>query len=122
LQPPSPLGDPPFAFSAVGMTVAAVIVAAAASVPASLIFRSLVRDHHRELIAPVAVYLVAIATMAVLATNVGVLAAAVGAVFFVVSDAVLAVGRFVRPVPRGKLAVHVTYHLAQVLLVLSLVH
>ena len=122
LQPPSPLGDPPFAFSALGLTVAAVVVVAATAVPASLVFRSLARDGHRALIAPVAVYLVAIATMAVLATNVGVLAAAVGAAFFVVSDAVLAVGRFVRPLPSGKLVVHVTYHLAQVLLVLSLVH
>jgi uncharacterized membrane protein YhhN len=96
LQPPSPLGDPPFAFSVLGLCVATVIVVAATSVPASLVFRSLVRDRHRELIAPVAVYLVAIATMAVLATNVGVLAAAVGAAFFLVSDAVLAVSRFVR--------------------------
>ncbi len=122
LQPPSPLGDPPFAFSALGLSVATAVVVAATIVPATLMFRSLVRDGHRELIPPVAVYLVAIATMAVLAFNVGVLAAAMGAAFFVVSDAVLAVDRFVRPIPRGKLVVHVTYHLAQGLLVLSLVH
>jgi uncharacterized membrane protein YhhN len=47
-------------------------------------------------------------------------AAAVGAVLFLVSDTVLALNRFVRPVPRGQLVVHVTYHLAQGLLVLSL--
>ena len=74
------------------------------------------------LVAPVAVYLVAIATMAVLAFNVGVPAAAAGAVLFVVSDTVLALDRFVRPIRHGTLAVHVTYHLAQGLLVLSLVH
>ena len=62
----------------------------------------------------------AILTMAVLAANVGVPAAAAGAALFVVSDAVLALNRFVRPIPRGDVAVHVTYHLAQGLLVLSL--
>ena len=122
LQPPSPLGDPPFTFSSVGLCVAAAIVVAAVAAPAFLVFRSLVRDRHAELIAPIAVYLVAIATMAVLATNVGVPAAAVGAAFFVVSDALLAVGRFVRPIRSGKLVVHATYHLAEILLVLSLVH
>jgi uncharacterized membrane protein YhhN len=122
LQPPSPPGEPPFAFSAMGLTVAAVLIAAIALVPASLIFRSLARDGHRELIAPVAVYLVAIATMAVLAANVGVPAAAVGAALFVVSDAVLALGRFVHPFRHGDVVVHVTYHLAQGLLVLSLLH
>ena len=90
--------------------------------PATLIFRSLVRDGHRRPLAPVAVYLVAILTMAVLAANVGVPAAAAGAALFVVSDSVLALNRFVRPIPRGDVAVHVTYHLAQGLLVLSLLH
>ena len=120
LQPPSPPGTPPFSFSTTGLVVAAVLIGLAAVVPAFLIFRSLVRDGHRELIAPVAVYLVAIATMAVLACYVGVPAAALGAIFFLVSDAVLALQRFVRPFPQGNVVVHVTYHLAQWLLVLSL--
>jgi uncharacterized membrane protein YhhN len=122
LQPPSPPGHPPFAFSTEGLVVAAVLVAAAAAVPAFWIFRSLVRDGHRELLVPVAVYLVAIGTMAVLACNVGVPAAAGGALFFVVSDTVLAINRFVRPLRNGDVTVHVTYHLAQALLVLSLVN
>ncbi len=121
LQPPSPAGSPPFAFSTTGLALAAVVVTAAAAWPAFLIFRSLVRDGHRELVAPVAVYLVAIATMAVLAANVGVPAATAGAALFVVSDTVLALNRFVRPFRHGNVAVHVTYHLAQGLLVLSLV-
>jgi len=122
VQPPSPPGHPPFAFSATGLVVAAVVAVAVVSGPATLIFRSLGRGGHRALIAPVAVYLVAITTMAVLAANVGVATAAVGAALFVVSDAVLALGRFVRPIRHGNLAVHVTYHLAQGLLVLSLLH
>jgi uncharacterized membrane protein YhhN len=60
--------------------------------------------------------------MVVVAANVGVTAAAVGAVLFLVSDTLLAWNRFIGPVPRGSLPVHVTYHLAQILLVLSLVH
>jgi len=120
LQPPSPAGSPPFAFSTTGLAVAAVVVVAAAAAPAFWIFRSLVRDGHRDLVVPVAVYLVAIGTMAVLAANVGVPAAMAGAALFVVSDTVLALNRFVRPLPHGDVAVHVTYHLAQGLLVLSL--
>ena len=121
LQPPSPPGSPPFAFSTQGLVVAAVLVAAAAALPAYRIFGALVHDGHRELVGPVAVYLVAIGTMAVLACNVGVPAAAAGALLFVVSDTVLALNRFVRPLRHGDVAVHVTYHLAQGLLVLSLV-
>ena len=80
------------------------------------------RGGDRALVAPVALYLVVILTMAVLAANVGVPAALAGAVLFVVSDTTLAVNRFVRPLPHGDVAVHLTYHLAQALLVLSLVH
>jgi uncharacterized membrane protein YhhN len=121
LQPPSPAGTPPFAFSTTGLVVASLVAAAYGAVPATLIFRALARDGGRAMIAPVAVYLVAILTMAVLAANVGVPAAATGAALFVVSDTVLALGRFVRPLPHGNVVVHVTYHLAQMLLVLSLV-
>jgi uncharacterized membrane protein YhhN len=122
LQPPSPPGVPPFAFSTTGLVVAALVGVAYGVVPATLIFRSLVRSGQRELIAPVAVYLVVILTMAVLAANVGVPAALVGAALFVVSDTILAVNRFVRPIPHGDVAVHLTYHLAQGLLVLSLLN
>ena len=122
LQPPSPPGVPPFAFSATGLAVAALVAVAVGSVPAVLIFRSLLRTGQRALVPPVAVYLVVILTMAVIAANVGVPAALAGAVLFVASDTILALHRFVRPIPRGDVAVHVTYHLAQLLLVLSLVH
>lgn len=122
LQPPSPPGTPPFAFSVTGLAVASIVAVAVGAVPATLIFRSLRKDGATWLIGPVAVYLVAILTMAIIAANVGVPAAAVGAALFVVSDTVLALNRFVRPLAHGDVAVHVTYHLAQLLLVLSLVH
>jgi uncharacterized membrane protein YhhN len=122
LQSPSPVGNPPFAFSTTGLVVAAMVAVAYGVVPATLIFRALARDGQRALIGPVAVYLVVILVMAVLALNVGVPAAAFGAALFVLSDTILALNRFVRPLPHGNVAVHMTYHLAQLLLVVSLLN
>ena len=120
LQPPSPPGVPPFAFSPTGLAVASVVVVAAEALPATRLIRSLLARGERVLIPPVCVYVAAIATMVVLAVNVGILAAAAGAALFLVSDTLLAWHRFIRPLRFGSVAVHVTYHLAQALLVLSL--
>jgi uncharacterized membrane protein YhhN len=120
LQPPAPPGVPPFSFAVDGLVAAAVIVVAVESVPGAILLRSLVAARRQALVAPVCVYTAAIATMVVLAVNVGVVAAAIGSVLFLVSDTLLSWNRFVRPVPSGPLAVHVTYHLAQGLLVVSL--
>jgi alkenylglycerophosphocholine hydrolase len=46
---------------------------------------------------------------------------AVGAGLFVVSDSLLGWNRFVAPLPHGRLATHITYHVAQTLIALSLV-
>ncbi len=121
LQPPAPPGTPPFTFSALGLAVAAVAVVAVEAVPGAVLLRSLAAGGDRTLIPPVCVYIAAIVTMVVLAVNVGVAAAAVGATLFLVSDTLLAWNRFVRPVGYGPVGIHVTYHLAQGLLVLSLV-
>jgi len=120
LQPPSPAGTPPFSFSTLGLVVAAVAVVAVEAAPCTILVRSLADHGRRALIAPVCLYVLAIAVMVVLATNVGILLAALGAGLFLLSDTLLALDRFVRPIRRGPLAVHVTYHLAQGLLVLSL--
>lgn len=120
LQPPAPPGVPPFAFSTTGLTVSVVVVVLVESVPGRVLIRALGAGGHRTLIAPVCLYIGALVTMVVLATNVGVPLAALGAVSFLLSDTLLAVDRFVRPLPRGTLAVHVSYHVAQGLLVLSL--
>jgi len=122
LQPPVPAGTPPFSFSTSGLVAAGLAIAVASAWPVTLIYRSLFHGGHRQLLVPVTVYLSAIATMFVLAANVGVIAATVGAALFVASDTVLALNRFVRPTPHGNVVVHVTYHLAQGLLVLSLIH
>ena len=120
LQPPSPAGTPPFSFSALGLLVAATVVAAVEAAPCTVLIRSLAAHGRHALIAPVCLYVLAIAVMVILATNVGILLAAFGAGLFLLSDTLLALDRFVRPIRRGPLAVHVTYHLAQGLLVLSL--
>ncbi len=48
--------------------------------------------------------------------------AALGASLFAVSDWILGHERFVAPIRHGRVAVHVTYFVGQVLLVLGLAH
>ncbi len=74
----------------------------------------------RRLAIPVAAYIGAISLMLVTAYATANLLAAVGATLFLASDTVLGWNRFVRPIPNGRLLTIVTYHAAQVLLVLSL--
>ncbi len=104
-----------------GVVIAAVVVAT--------VGRVLVAAARRDgLGAPVGAYLVAICGMAVAATRTGLPAAIIGAWLFVASDAMLAWGRFGGPSPaspRGpatlRVAVLVTYHVGQLLLVVALV-
>lgn len=70
---------------------------------------------------PVAAYLAIISLMFVAAAAAGNAWAIVGAAVFVVSDAVLGWARFVRPWRWSPLTIMVTYHLAQIALVASLV-
>ena len=119
LQAPAPPGNPPFSFSATGLAVAAAVVVAVVAWPGTILIRSLARGQP-ALMGPVCLYMVAIVTMTVLAANVGIVAATIGAGLFLLSDTLLGLDRFARPLRQGTLAVHVTYHLAQGLLVLSL--
>ena len=73
-----------------------------------------------ELVAPVAAYSIAISLMVFSAATFSTLAAA-GAVLFFVSDSLIGWTRFVHDLPHGKVAIHITYHLGQVLLVASIV-
>jgi uncharacterized membrane protein YhhN len=91
--------------------------------------RVLVRAASRVgLAGPVTAYLVAITLMAVAATRTGDVVAIAGAWLFVASDAMLGWGRFHEPqpgLPRGRgrtqrVAVMVTYHLGQGVIVLAL--
>jgi len=79
-----------------------------------------VRRHGRITTVGVAVYMAALAFMTVFAAGTGVVAAAVGGALFLASDALLGWSRFVAPAPGGRVLVHVTYHFAQLGLVLWL--
>jgi uncharacterized membrane protein YhhN len=58
--------------------------------------------------------------MAVFAVGTGAIATALGGLLFLASDTALAYDRFVRRVPHGPLLVIVSYHLAQLLIVIGL--
>jgi uncharacterized membrane protein YhhN len=105
----------------VAWLVAGVVVALAV---AATIGRALVLAARRAGMAvPVAAYLVVILAMAIAATRTGEPAAIAGAWLFVTSDALLGWGTFRGGGERrpGRVAVIVTYHLAQLLLVVALV-
>jgi uncharacterized membrane protein YhhN len=80
-----------------------------------------VRRNDADMGPPVIAYILVISTMVVAAVGTLSPLAIAGAVLFYASDATLGWNRFVRPLPRGDLAVMVTYHLAQILLFLALV-
>jgi uncharacterized membrane protein YhhN len=67
--------------------------------------------------APVVVYTLVIAGMLILAWFTGDWLIAVGATVFVVSDSVLSINRFVKPIPHAQLAIMTTYHLGQAMIV-----
>jgi uncharacterized membrane protein YhhN len=104
------------------LALAAIPVAGVATVLAVRIVSAITTGGHRDLLAPVVVYMVVISAMvtsALASVNVWAIA---GATLFFVSDALIAETRFVRPVTRGfRVAIMVTYHLGQAGLVVSLV-
>ena len=101
---------------AVGIAVALVAIAFVGR----RVLRSVRQGEHRDMAAPVAVYMAVISTM--LASAVGTLEplAIGGAALFYTSDALIAWERFVAPRPWHRLAIIVTYHLGQAGLTLSL--
>jgi len=66
---------------------------------------------------PVVIYTLVIAAMLVLAWFTGDWVIALGATVFVASDSILSTNRFVRPLPQAQLAIMVTYHVGQALIV-----
>ena len=68
----------------------------------------------------VAVYLIVLGAVVVFGYGTANLWVIAGVTLFAASDALLAWGRFVGPTPGGRVAVHVTYHVAQALLVAAL--
>ncbi len=68
----------------------------------------------------IGLYMTVIALMVGSAIGSGALIAAAGAVLFMASDAMIALNRFVAPFAAARLAIIVTYHLGQLLLVYAL--
>ncbi|MGH9136231.1 MAG: lysoplasmalogenase [Acidimicrobiales bacterium] len=88
----------------------------------ALVGRPLIASARRsepELVGPVAAYVVVIAVMVATAIGTGDWRAGVGAVVFATSDSLIARERFVAATRWGPLAIIVTYHIAQALLLLS---
>lgn len=75
----------------------------------------------QELMAVVGAYAGVLAAMAVLAVGTGSALTAIGGLLFLGSDTVLAWDRFVKPVRNGPVLVIISYHLAQILIVLGLI-
>ena len=98
---------------------AAVVIVAIATVGARVL-RGVRRSEKPALRGPVAAYLVVISTMVVAAFATGPGVAMAGALLFYASDSIIAEDRFVQPRSWAPVAIMVTYHLGQMLLILSL--
>ena len=106
--------------SGAGFLVGVVVVAVALPFLAPPILRAIGASDSPELAAPVVAYMAVISLMVLAAGASGSAVALAGAVSFYVSDALIAVTRFVRDVPNSRVLIMSTYHAAQVALVLSL--
>ena len=106
--------------STAGAVAGVVVVAVALPFLAPRILSAIRASEEPEMAAPVTVYMAVISAMVVAAGASGSVLALVAAVSFYVSDALIAWTRFVRDLRHGRVAVMVTYHLAQIGLVLSL--
>ncbi|MFM8973030.1 MAG: lysoplasmalogenase [Actinomycetota bacterium] len=109
--------DPP----AAGAVLVALGVTAVVMAPLALRIVGAVGASEPGLRTPVAVYITVISAMVVSASASGNGLAALGAVTFAASDTLIAWNRFVRPFRASGVAIMVTYHLAQLALVVSLV-
>lgn len=96
------------------------LVAGLAAVVGGRVVPNAAREGGRPLAGAVTAYVAVIGAMVLVAWATGRPLVALGASIFMVSDAVLALDRFVRPRRFGSLAVMVTYHLGQVLIVVGL--
>jgi uncharacterized membrane protein YhhN len=105
----------------VGAVVLGLVLAALGAVTVGRRLLSGVAERAPAMSVPVTAYMTVISAMLVVAVGSGLWRAGVGAVLFYMSDALIGWNRFVRPAPGGDAAVMVTYHLGQILLVLSLI-
>jgi uncharacterized membrane protein YhhN len=102
------------------LVVALVITVVSTAAISPSIYRSLMAKQPR-LVIPVIAYLAVFVVMVASAGGTGSFVALAGALLFFYSDAILAWNRFVKPLPYGRVANIVPYHVGEALLVLSLV-
>ncbi len=69
---------------------------------------------------PVSAYVAVISGMVIAAFGTTIAAAIAGALLFYASDGILGWNRFVQPIPQGRLATMIPYHLGQIGLVIAL--
>lgn len=100
--------------------VGAALVLVALVVIGSRVIRGVRSGTEPELTGPVLAYMGVISVMVASAIGTGHVAAILGAVSFYASDALIAWNRFLRETRHARLVIMVTYHLAQIGLVLSL--
>ncbi len=103
-----------------GWLVAGLVVVALGVVTIGRQIVTAARAMDRALAAPVTAYVGVISLMVVCAFGTARPLAIIGALSFYASDAVLGFTRFVRSFERDRIVVMVTYHVGQLLLVLSL--
>lgn len=101
--------------------IGVVLVLVALGVLGSRILRGVRSGPEPELTGPVVAYMSVISVMVASAIGTGGVAAVAGATSFYASDALIAWNRFIGETRHGRLSIIVTYHLAQIALVLSLV-
>lgn len=106
--------------SATGLVIGLVVVIVALPVLGLRIANAVRSGDEPALLGPVVAYMLVISAMVVSASSTGNVFAIAGAVSFYASDALIAWTRFIEDFPWGRVAIIVTYHLAQVGLVLSL--
>ena len=103
------------------LAVGAVVVAVGVALVGRPLVQRVQAGDQADFAVPVMAYMGVISAMVVAAFGAGNPWGIAGALSFYASDATLGWNRFVAEVPHGRLAVMVTYHLAQLLLVLSLI-
>jgi uncharacterized membrane protein YhhN len=104
-----------------GLWLLAVPVFVAAAILGRRLVAGIRAHGDGALVGPVVAYVLVISAMVASALASGSWVAAAGAVLFMASDALIGEHRFVVPRPWAPVAIMVTYHLGQALLVLSLV-
>jgi len=102
------------------LAIGVVLVLVAMAVIGTRILRGVRSGPEPELTGPVVAYMTVISAMVASAIGTGHVAAVAGATSFYASDALIAWNRFLGATRHGRLAIIVTYHLAQVGLILSI--